>query len=66
MAKNILRIDLDKWITQAEKAKLTGIPLSTLSYRVKRTIDGTTKSPIEIKQIPALNITLVRKDIELD
>lgn len=65
MKKNIITIDLNKWTTQVEKARISGIPLSTLSYRVKRTLEGKTKSPIETMEIPELNITLVRKNADL-
>lgn len=63
MAKKyrVLNIDLNEWCTQQEKAEATGDNLSTISRRVKRTKENDTQSPIEIFDIPELNITLVRR-----
>lgn len=57
----ILTIDMNEWCTQQEKSKSTGDNLSTISRRVKRTKDNETQSPIEIYDIPELNITLVKR-----
>jgi hypothetical protein len=59
--ENIISIDLNVWQTQAQYAKEKKIKLSTLSYRVLRSLKGTTPNPIECWQIPELGITLVKK-----
>lgn len=63
MAKKyrILTIDLNEWCTQQEKARDSGDKLSTISRRVKRTKENDTQSPIDIYDIPELNITLVKR-----
>lgn len=59
--KNIITIDLDVWTTQKEKAKELGITAEGVNHRIRRTLNGTCKSPIESWHIPELNLTLVKK-----
>lgn len=63
MAKKhrIVTIDFNEWCTQQEKSTNGGGKLTTISRRVKRTKDNDTQSPIDILEIPELNITLVRR-----
>jgi hypothetical protein len=53
-------IDLRQWVTQAKYASLHGYKLGTISQWVKRVKDGE-GNKIEIKDIPELGITLVKK-----
>jgi hypothetical protein len=53
-------IDLSQWITQASYAAKTGYKLGTISQWVKRVKDGE-GNKIEVKDVPELGITLVRK-----
>jgi hypothetical protein len=53
-------IDLNQWITQANYAAQTGYKLGTISQWVKRVKDGE-GNKIDIKDIPELGITLVKK-----
>lgn len=59
--KNVIIIDLDQWTTQAKKAEMDGVKLTTLSQRVVRTQKGKSANPIEYWHIPELGITLVKK-----
>jgi hypothetical protein len=59
---DIIKIDLRLWVTQAQKAEDTGRKLTTISQQVKRSIDGKTPNPVEYLHIPALGITLVKRD----
>lgn len=59
--KNLLIIDLDKYCTQAEYARLTGVKLPTVSQWVKRAIAGEGTKKIEYKQVPELGLTLVAR-----
>jgi hypothetical protein len=63
MAKkaNTITIDLDKWTTQTNKAKLLGLNESTIRQRVIRTKQGKGNAIEEYLHIPELNLTLVRK-----
>lgn len=58
---NILKIDLDKYCTQAEYARITGVKLVTVSQWVKRSIAGEGVKRIDFKEIPELGLTLVRR-----
>ena len=58
---NILKIDLDKYCTQAEYARITGTKLATVSQWVKRSIAGKGLKRIDYKEIPELGLTLVAK-----
>lgn len=62
MKNKVLTIDLNKWCTQQDKARISGIKLTTISQQVKRTKEGKTKTPIEILELPELNgLTLVKR-----
>ena len=62
MAKqNILTIDMNKWCTIAEKAKLTGQKIGTISAKIARARKGIGDNPIEYLDVPSLGITLVRR-----
>lgn len=60
---NILKIDLDVWTTQAQKANDSGIRLNTISQQIKRARAGEAGSHgIEYWEIPELNnLILVKK-----
>ncbi len=56
MAKdNIITIDLNKYCTQQQYAKDTGIKLNTISQRIKRIKAGESKINIDFIEIPELN-----------
>lgn len=60
--RKVIKIDLNVWTTQTDKAKETGQKLSTISRQVKNSKDGTTPNPIPIFDIPELGITLVLRN----
>jgi hypothetical protein len=59
--KDLLIIDLTKWCTQAEYARITGTKLPTVSQWVKRAIAGYGVQKIDYMEIPALGLTLVAR-----
>lgn len=59
--KNLLIIDMDKYCTQAEYARITGINLATVSQWVKRSIAGEGKKRIGYLEVPQLGLTLVER-----
>jgi hypothetical protein len=65
MAKknNIVTIDFNVWCTQQQLAELTSTNLSTISMKVKRTLDGTAGkgNSIDYLRIEQLNLTLVKR-----
>ena len=62
MAKsNIIEIDLNIWTTQTQKAKDLGLNESTIRQRVNRTRKGKGLIKEEFRDIPELNLTLVKK-----
>lgn len=58
---NILKIDLDRYCTQAEYARLTGTKLATVSQWVKRSIANEGNKRIGYKQVVELGLTLVER-----
>jgi hypothetical protein len=65
MAKknNIVTIDFNVWCTQQQLAELTSTNLSTISMKVKRTLDGTAGkgNSVDYLRIEQLNLTLVKR-----
>ena len=59
--KNLLIIDLDKYCTQAEYARLTGDKLPTVSQWVKRSKEGKGNRRIGYLEVEALGLTLVER-----
>lgn len=59
--KNLLVIDLDKYCTQAEYARITGTNLATVSQWVKRSIARQGLKRIGYKEVPQLGLTLVER-----
>lgn len=58
---NILKIDLDKYCTQAEYARITDTKLETVSQWVKRSIANEGVKRIGYLQVEALGLTLVER-----
>jgi hypothetical protein len=58
---NIVTIDLDKWCTMAEKARLLGLNESTIRQRVWRFNNNKAGKKEECLSIKELNITLVKR-----
>lgn len=59
--KNLLVIDLDKYCTQADYARISGTKLATVSQWVKRSIAGEGVKRIGFKEVPQLGLTLVER-----
>ncbi len=61
--KNTITIDLDVWTTPANKARALGLSESAIRQRVLRTKKGTATASTkeEYKEIPELNLILVKK-----
>lgn len=60
--KNLLIIDLDKYCTQAEYARITGVLLPTVSQWVKRSKEGKGQKRIGYMDLEAsLGLTLVER-----
>lgn len=57
----VLKIDLNKYCTQAEYARITGTKLATVSQWVKRSIANEGVKRIGYKEIPQLGLTLVER-----
>ncbi len=58
--KNKITIDLDKYCTQSDYAKETGIKLGTISQWVKRAKEGK-GAKIDYLIIPELQLTLIKR-----
>ena len=63
-----MKIDLNKWVTQSEYARLHKIPLGTVAQWVKRARDRKINKPkrkiqpkVEILDVPQLGMTLIRR-----
>jgi hypothetical protein len=52
---NIITIDLNKYCTQQQYAKETGIRLNTISQRIKRIKAGESKQALDFIEIKELN-----------
>lgn len=61
---NTITIDLDYWVTQAEKARLDGEKDQYVRQRVVRAQQAV-KADIEIWTIPELGLTLIKRDQRL-
>ena len=61
--KREITIDLEKWATQTEKAKIDNVKPQYIRQRVVRSISGETKAKfIKTWHIPELGITLVDRN----
>jgi hypothetical protein len=60
-SNNIISIDLSKWLTQSQYAKLVGIRLNTISQRIKRDKEGQGTANFNYWTIPELGITLIER-----
>ena len=61
---NVVTIDLDVWVTQAEKARIDGVRDQYVRQRVVRSQQGKTSRFIETWTIPELGLTLVPRDAD--
>ena len=61
MNNNIITIDMSKWATQKEYAKLVGKQFPAIRQQLKRTKKGISTQPLDYLDIPELNITLIKR-----
>lgn len=59
--KNMLVIDLDKYCTQADYARIANVPLPTVSQWVKRSKANEGVKRIGYLEVEALGLTLVER-----
>lgn len=59
---NTVTIDLDYWVTQADKARIDGSRDQAVRQRVVRSQQGLTRNPIDTWTIAELGLTLVPRD----
>jgi hypothetical protein len=59
---NIITIDLNQWQTPVNYAIDNDLNFNTLLQHIKRTREGTSKTPLDVIEIPELNnLTLIKK-----